>query len=119
MHELSIAESILDIVAGAVESRGRVTAVSVTLGPLSGVSPDALRFCFTEVAAEKGFDSPALVIHEPPAQMRCRDCGHLYESKDIFEGCPQCESLNRELLSGHEFFVESVELEEEEDGENA
>ena len=48
MHELGIANSILDGVAKEIERRpgSRPTRVGVRIGELAGVDPDALRFGF-------------------------------------------------------------------------
>lgn len=113
MHEFSIAENIVDVVGKAVGSRKRLLSVSVTLGPLSGISAEALRFCFTEVAKQKGFGSPELIVNEIAAKLHCCDCGLDYESMDFFEGCPGCRSLNRRVISGHEFTVDEAELMED------
>lgn len=118
MHELSVAESILDVVEEAVGPAGQVAAVHLILGPLSGVSPEALLFCFSEVARPRRLGSPKLIIEQTAARIHCRDCGLDYESSDFFEGCPQCASLNREILSGHEMTVDWVELVEDPDEPN-
>lgn len=113
MHEFSIAESIVDIVGKAIGPKREVLSVHLTLGPLSGISSEALRFCFTEVAKQKGFGSPELVICEVAARLHCNDCGTDYEGMDFFEGCPDCQSLNRTILSGREFTVDSAEVAED------
>src|SRR5271166_2592465 len=53
MHELSIASNIVELVAQAAAGR-RVRRVTLEMGQLSGVSPDALAFCFPEVASGHG-----------------------------------------------------------------
>ena len=56
MHELSIASNIVEFVAQAAAGR-RVRRVTLEIGRLSGVSPDALAFCFPGVA--RGTDAEA------------------------------------------------------------
>ena len=48
MHELSIANSLVESVAEAAQQAGaaRVVAVHLRLGALSGVERDALEFCY-------------------------------------------------------------------------
>ena len=113
MHELSIAEAILNVVERTMESRKPIQSVQLTLGVLSGISADALRFCFTELAEQTGFGRPELVIAELLARVRCRDCGLEHQTADFTEGCPGCGSFKREILSGYECTVDTVTLEED------
>ncbi|MDQ3358574.1 MAG: hydrogenase maturation nickel metallochaperone HypA, partial [Actinomycetota bacterium] len=45
MHELSIAESVVEAVLQRTGEQ-RVTVIRIQIGRLSGVVPDALTFCF-------------------------------------------------------------------------
>ena len=113
MHEFSIAEDILDIVQENAGPGAQVDCVHLILGPLSGVSPDALLFCFPEVAKPLGMGTPRLVIEETAAKVHCCDCGLDYESKEFYDGCPRCDSMNRQILSGQELTVDWIELVED------
>ncbi len=55
---------------------------------------------------------PDLVINLTKAKLICLDCDIEYEAKDFYQGCPDCGSISRRILSGREFTVDSVELEE-------
>ena len=48
MHELGITQSIVDIAARTARDQGaeRIVSVTVEIGSLSGVIPDAVEFCF-------------------------------------------------------------------------
>lgn len=50
MHELSITQGLVDAVLDRTGER-TVTAVNLRVGTLSGVLPDAMRFCFDVVSA--------------------------------------------------------------------
>jgi hydrogenase nickel incorporation protein HypA/HybF len=113
LHELSIAEDMFRVIEKALGCRRELCTVTLVLGPLSGVSGEALRFCFGEVASSRGFGRPELVIRRTPARIECSDCGLGYEAEDFYDGCPSCGSLNRRILSGRECMVESVEIEED------
>lgn len=112
MHELSIAQSMLDTIEGALGRKTELVVVNVTVGALSGVSADALEFCFTDVARTSGFGTPHLDIHNAPAKMHCRGCGADYETRDVMGGCPTCDSLDRRVLGGMECTITSVEIKE-------
>ena len=113
MHEWAIAEDILNTAEEALGGRKDLLSVKLTLGPLSGICADSLRFCFTEIAGQKGFGSPELLITELPARIRCRNCGLEYDAQDLYQLCPRCESLDREVLSGAQCILESLEIPED------
>lgn len=112
MHELSLAHDMLHIIRNELGRTTPIARVTVVIGPLSGVSPDSLEFCFTEMAGLEGFGSPEMEVRATRAKMRCADCGHGWESRDFTPGCPICGSWNREILTGREFYIESIELED-------
>ncbi len=113
MHELSVAADILDVVEQSIEPGQRVVSVQLVLGALSGVAAESLQFCFTELAESSGLGRPELIVREVPAEVQCRDCGVPHTATDFTVGCPQCGSLNREILSGFECVVETLTVQEE------
>ena len=76
MHELSLAQSVVEIVEAAARREGaaRVASVRLELGELSHVEPESLAFAF-EVAAREGCARGArLEVHRVPGHaMRVRD----------------------------------------------
>jgi hydrogenase nickel incorporation protein HypA/HybF len=69
MHEMGIAESVLDIVRQYVpEARGRlVRRVTVRVGEFAGVQVDSLRFCFEAIVAGSPYQAASLEIERVPA----------------------------------------------------
>jgi len=113
MHEFSIAAEILDVVEQSMTPEQRVLSVHLLLGTLSGISAESLQFCFTELAEGAGLGRPELVISEVPAQVTCRECATPHAATDFTIGCPQCGSLNRDILSGFECVVDTLTLQED------
>jgi hydrogenase nickel incorporation protein HypA/HybF len=112
MHELSLAQSILELVDREVDRRDVVREVTVTVGPLSGVWPDALEFGFQEIARQESFVNATLVMRCPQAQFECLSCHERYEAATTDAPCPACAGLERTVLSGTELTVDSIEVEE-------
>ncbi len=108
MHELAITESV---VAGVSEHVGnaRVTRIVLEIGKLSGVAPDAVRFCFDVCSEGTALEGAVLQIDEIPARARCRDCRTALELEDFVALCG-CGSANLEFLSGQELKVREVEV---------
>lgn len=108
MHELAIAQSVVDAVVERL-GESRVTAVHLTVGRLSGVDVEAIRFCFDLVAQGTVVESARLEIEEPPGQARCRACGTGFPVDDLLLVCG-CGSMDVELRSGSELTVRAVEV---------
>jgi len=109
VHELSVAESLLDIIEESLGGKRILARATLTLGPLAGVCAESLTLWFPQVAKERGFGEPELIVNELPAHLHCRACGCDYETHEMFTACPTCSSLEREVLSGNEFTLDSVE----------
>ena len=113
MHELAIAESIVDIAVR--HARGRaVSRVEVAVGHLRQVVPSALAFAFELVARGTSLDGAELVMNVVPAAGRCRTCGQ----ESVLDGfpllCRACGSADVAVTAGDELRVESLDVEEQE-----
>ncbi len=112
MHELSICQSMLEIVDGAMADHpgARLERVFVDVGRGSTVEPSLLRDAF-EIATTGGpYEGAELVINEIPLVGKCRSCGRSFEYKEIALGCPDCESTSVEIESGLELNVRELEI---------
>ena len=74
MHELSIAQSIVEMVCERA-GEARVHRLTLVIGKLSAVMPDALRFCFDVCAEGTVLEGAALEIIEPRGRGRCPIAG--------------------------------------------
>ena len=112
MHELGIAENILDIVRQAVPA-GRASAVKkiwLRVGPFAGIVPDSLKFCFAALAGDSDMATAALQIEETPLAVLCHDCGTQSEVKNFAFRCPVCGGGDLETVSGTELEVVEIEI---------
>ena len=111
MHELSIAEAIVDVAERHAAGRW-VYAVDVKVGHLRQVVPGALEFAFELTAKGTCVDGAELRIQQVPAAGRCRACG----AESALEGfplmCAACDALDIEVTAGEELLVDLLELEE-------
>ncbi len=108
MHELSIAESILDAVRERLPEQ-HVSVVRVRIGTLTAVVPDALLFCFELAAQGTPLEGARLEIESGEARAHCRQCDHEFVLPDLFLICA-CGSTDLDVLSGRELQVASVEV---------
>jgi hydrogenase nickel incorporation protein HypA/HybF len=111
LHELSIAESIIQIANRHANGR-RVTKVRIKVGHLRQVVPSALAFGFELVAEGTPVEGAELEMEEVPAAGRCRECGVESQLRNFPLQCGACGSFDLEVVKGEELLVESLELEE-------
>lgn len=114
MHEMSIANSVLE----AVRAEGRrlanahVYKVGVRIGALAGVDPDALSFCFEALVSGSDLDPLALEIEYCPRTHRCRGCGGSFAAPAGDAACPDCGGFDSECTGGDELELAYLEVED-------
>lgn len=111
MHELAITQGIVD--ACCERARGaRVLRVTVTVGTLSCVMPDAMRFCYEVAVAGTPLEGSELEIVRIPARSRCGACGNDVEMDDLFTACPCGADALERPRGGDQLRIKSMELQE-------
>lgn len=108
MHELGITRNVVAIVAEQAQGRA-VSRVVLQVGRLSGVLPDAIRFCFDLCARGTVLEGAALQIVETPGRGLCEACG-ASPTLDAPRGrCPDCGQPTLRLASGDELKIIEME----------
>jgi hydrogenase nickel incorporation protein HypA/HybF len=114
MNEFSIATSLLPIIVEeAVQFQGaKVKAVSLKIGTLSRVVPEALEFAFQVLSEGTVAEGAHLVIERTALRIECNACGRVSMLTDPFIICPLCGSADVEIRAGRELDIESMEIED-------
>ena len=112
MHELSIAESILDIINLNVpkDELSNVRAVNMRIGTMAGVVCDSLEFSFQALTAGTPLAAASLSIDHIPFQIHCSSCDKTLPSQFGFSSCPSCSGTDTKVVSGMELQVVSIDL---------
>ena len=113
MHEMSLAEGILQLIEEAAQSQGfsRVGAVWLEIGRLASVEPEALRFSFDVVTKGSLADGARLEIVAVAGRGWCLACGKSVELPALYEPCPDCGSFQVQVTGGTEMRVKELEVE--------
>ena len=112
MHELAIAEQIVQVVMTQVETHAieHVTSVHIQVGEATGVVGDSLTFSFEMIASSTPELSGAqLLIDSVPYRAKCRQCHKEFHVKHFIVQCPTCETWDADVISGKEFKVLDME----------
>jgi hydrogenase nickel incorporation protein HypA/HybF len=114
MHELSIVEALIDQVQHELDRAGQhgsVMQVEVSIGRMSGVHPDAVRFAFQLLAPGTIVERAEIVIEEPKAVCHCLICDARTEIDDIVVQCPKCGADAIAIEGGRDMMLQSIEVE--------
>lgn len=113
MHEMSIAESIVQIAEEAVKQDGthRIKAVFVEIGQLAGVEIEALRFCWDAVTREGCAAGASLEVIQTEGRGWCLHCSQSVPLPARYEACPLCGSHQVQVTGGTQMRVKELEVE--------
>lgn len=114
MHELAIAQSIVEVVeVHATECNAtRVKSVRLRIGESSGIVTDSLTFSFEILASlDPTLAGAQLLIDTVPHLAWCRHCAKEFAVKNFVARCPACEEWSNEVLSGTELQILEMEIE--------
>lgn len=113
MHELSIAQALVEQIAKTVQSEGarKASKVTVAVGVLSGVEPHSLEMAFPIAVEAAGLEEVDLEIVKVGSSVRCRSCGHEFEPDRPLFLCESCDSADVEIIAGRELSIRSLQIE--------
>lgn len=116
MHEMSIVQSLIEIIRDEMAKNHARTLKSVRLrvGEMSAIVPDALSFCFEVMTSGTEMEGARLITEVVPVEGICRVCGERFKIRDFVFLCPSCGGTSVETVAGQELTVVEIEVEEEE-----
>ena len=113
MHELSLTEGILSVIASEQKRSGfvRVREVYLKIGEYSGVIPECIEEFFPMASKGTAAEGAVLRMETVPALFRCADCGWEGKPAPHTACCAACGGTEIRMTSGREFFVENLTVE--------
>jgi hydrogenase nickel incorporation protein HypA/HybF len=117
MHELSIAESLIELACDATirERAERVSKLIVRIGVLSGVVKEALQFSFGIASEGTACEGAELEIEEVGVTIACPKCRMTKPLLDIFDWrCPDCGTATSDVITGRELDLAAIVVESQE-----
>jgi hydrogenase nickel incorporation protein HypA/HybF len=115
MHELSIVEALIDQVGHELHQAGqpgRVARLELSIGRLSGVNCDSVRFAFRLLAAGTIVENAEVIIQEPKAVCHCHACGAQVEIDDLVVQCPGCQSDDIAIEGGRDLVLQTIDIDD-------
>ena len=112
MHELSLAQSVVDCIKEQALKTPfeRVERVILEVGALSCVEPEALAFSFDSVTRGTIAEGAALDIETPSGKAQCFGCGRVVNIENRGDSCPHCGSHQLVVAGGDELKIKALEV---------
>jgi len=118
MHELSLCESIL---ATALREYGRLDPppvrlerVRVVAGAMHQIVPEYLHNAWRALRTGTAAESASLELRKLGVTARCPACSWEGPVEPPVFACGRCETYGVDVLTGREFYIESMEVEDDE-----
>jgi len=114
MHELSIAQGIVDIIGQHVAEPDlpNVRTVRLKIGAVAGIVQYSLEFSFGVITADTPLAHAALAIETIPFTLTCNRCGRESLNEQGIILCSYCGSSDTKVIAGTEMQIEAIELED-------
>lgn len=113
MHELAVAKHLLEIAlrhAQAANAR-QITTLYLAIGQLSSVFDESVAFYWDLIAKDTLAEGARLDFRRIPGRLRCTACDQQYSLSHNELSCPACGGASIKILSGEEFFLEAIDVE--------
>jgi hydrogenase nickel incorporation protein HypA/HybF len=114
VHELSIAENIVEIAIARLWADGgsAVKEIELEIGTLSGIEIDALTFAMDIATKNTPLQNAEIRILTVQGRLRCDICSVEFDANDYFTPCPSCGSFENLTLQGEEMRVKTLLVED-------
>jgi hydrogenase nickel incorporation protein HypA/HybF len=109
MHELSITQNIVAVVAEKAAGR-RVSAVTLVVGDLAGIDVSAVRFCFDLCTNGTPLSGATLHVEQVQGRARCNACGTEVTLTEPVLRCDCSPDATLVIIAGEELRVRSMEV---------
>ena len=109
MHEFGLCEAILEVIERRAAGR-TVLGARVRIGARHHVDRGAFDQAFEMVSMGSVAEGARIDWVVVPVQVKCRSCGHEYESEDPWAICVRCGGTDLDVSGGEDLLLESIEV---------
>lgn len=110
MHELSIAQSIVELASEQAVSHhaSAVEELELEIGRLAGVELQTLEFALESAVKGSLLENARILRHYIDGEGRCTDCETVFSMDNLLTPCPHCGSWCVHVVKGKELRVKSI-----------
>jgi len=115
MRELAAIQSILTKALQKANAR-RIKILHLALGEIFELDQKSIREHWNELSRGAAAEQAQLHFRLIQAELQCMACFKKYHPVNGEIHCPYCGSYGAKVLSGEEFYLESIELDDKPSG---
>jgi hydrogenase nickel incorporation protein HypA/HybF len=113
MRELQSTQTILNKLLAQVHHSKRVRNVHVVIGEISELDAALIQKHWQDIRNGTLAEQAQLHFRLIKAEVQCMACFSPYHPVDGKIHCPHCGSYGAKVLSGEEFYLETIELDDD------
>ena len=112
MHEYTIVQSLLDSCEenAIANNASKVHRVVVKIGVMSGVEPDLLKTAFDTFKEKTMCEDAEFIINIQNVLIKCKDCQKESTLEKLEYCCPECKSVDLDIIDGEDMYLMQLEL---------
>lgn len=110
MHELSIAQSIVELAEDVAikEQAESIKSIEIEIGTLSGVVQDALEFALDVTVKNTMLNNAKIKYLKIEGKADCIVCNFQFNMNDLLALCPKCKQANFKIVDGKQLRIKSL-----------
>ena len=114
MRELLLIQSILTkaLLQRNESNAKRIKTVQLAMGEIAELDQNSIQQHWEQITKDTAAEQAQLHFRFIKAEVQCMSCFIKYHPIDGMILCPHCGGYGAKILSGEEFYLESVELDE-------
>ena len=109
MHELSIAQSIVELAEREALNHRAVSIeeLELEIGDLAGIDWLALEFAMESAIKGSLLENARIIRRRIAGEGRCGDCENQFPAENLLTACPFCGSYVVKIIKGKELRIKS------------
>lgn len=113
MHEISVAESIIDTIIEKADELGKKPlSATISCGQMNSINDEVMDFAFAAASKDTVCEGMRLKIIHNPLFATCRKCENNFEFDIYSPLCPACDSIEFNLQPDSPLLLEEIEFED-------
>ena len=110
MHELSIAQSIVELAEREARNHRAVSIeeLELEIGDLAGIDWLALEFAMESAVKDTILENARVIRQRVAGEGRCGDCENQFPAENLLTACPSCGSYVVKITKGKELRIKSL-----------
>ena len=115
MRELQSAQNILNeaLLQARASNATRIKSLHLVMGEISELDQSTIQKHWEAISKGTPAEQAQLYFRLMAAEVQCMACFKKYHPRDGKIHCPHCGSYGAKIISGEEFYLESIELDHE------